>query len=193
MKTGLFFGSFNPIHNGHLSIAKHIVDFTEVNELWFVVSPQNPLKEKDILAPDYHRLEMVKRAIPLNEHRMFVCDIEMNMPKPSYTIDTLRTLRLKYPDKEFIIILGSDSLESITKWKEYNALINDYKIFIYPRKGSNMNELTSIYPVKKISAPLVNFSSTSVREKLISGEDVSMYIPEDVLEYINKMRLYKTK
>lgn len=193
MKTGLFFGSFNPIHNGHLSIANYIVDFTEVDELWFVVSPQNPLKEKDILAPDYHRLEMVKKAIPFNENRMFVCDIEMNMPKPSYTIDTLRVLGTKYPSKEFIIILGSDSLESITKWKEYNTLINDYKIFIYPRKGSNMNELTSKYPVKKINAPFVDFSSTSVREKLINGEDVSMYLPEDVLEYINKMGIYQLK
>jgi len=192
MKTGLFFGSFNPIHNGHLAIANYIVDFTEIEELWFVVSPQNPLKEKDILAPDNHRLEMVKRAIPFNEDRFMVCDIEISMPKPSYTIDTLRALKKKYPEKEFIVILGSDSLESITKWKDYKSLLNDYTIFIYPRKGSDIEMLSKSYSIKIINAPLVDYSSTSIREKLMKGEDISSYIPDGVNDYIKKLGVYQT-
>ena len=193
MITGLFFGSFNPIHNGHLAIANYVVDFTEVGELWFVVSPQNPLKAKDILAPDAQRLEMVKQAIPFGENRFMVCDIEMSMPKPSYTIDTLRALGKKYPDKEFIVILGSDSLDSITRWKDYKSLINDYRIFVYPRKGSNMDELTKMYSVKVINAPLIDISSSSIRGKLMNGENVKNTIPEGAFNYIKKMGMYETK
>jgi nicotinate-nucleotide adenylyltransferase len=190
MKTGLFFGSFNPIHYGHLAIANYIIDLAEVDELWFVVSPQNPLKDKAELAPDFHRLEMVKLAIPANETRMMVCDIEMSMPKPSFTIDTLRTLDEKYPEKEFILILGSDSLDSISQWKDYQKIISDYKIFVYPRKGSNIQKLTASYPVRIINAPHVDFSSTTIREKIANREDVSMYIPKEVIEYIIKQRIY---
>jgi len=193
MKTALFFGSFNPIHNGHLAIANYIIDFTEVDDLWFVVSPHNPLKDKEILAPDFHRLEMVKLAIPENENRLMVCDIEMNMPKPSYTIDTLKALGKKYPQNEFIVILGSDSLESITKWKDYKQLISDYSIFVYPRKGSTIDELKSLYPIKVVNAPLVDYSSTTVRKKITKGENVSCYIPEDVYSYIMKEGIYQTK
>ena len=152
MKTGLYFGSFNPIHNGHLSIANYIVDFTEVNELWFVVSPQNPLKEKDTLAADYHRLEMVKRSIPFNEHRLIVCDIEMHMPRPSYTIDTVNELKRKYPNRTFYIILGSDSMESITKWKEYNELLYNNKILVFSVVEERMskNEVDRIGHVLRI-------------------------------------------
>jgi nicotinate-nucleotide adenylyltransferase len=193
VKTGLFFGSFNPIHNGHLAIANYLVDFTEVDEVWFVVSPQNPLKDKNTLAPDYHRLEMVKRAISIDEHRMSVCDIEMNMPIPSYTIDTLKVLESKYPERSFYLILGADSLETITKWKDYKDLLNNYKILVYPREGCNIDELVNAYPVKIVNAPLFNFSSTQVREKIEKGEDVSKLIPSGVLKYIAKEGLYRTK
>jgi len=193
MRTGLFFGSFNPIHNGHLSIANYLVDFTEVDELWFVVSPQNPLKDKGILAPDFHRLAMVKKAISIDEHRISVCDIEMSMPIPSYTIDTLKALEKKYPEKSFCLILGSDSLETITKWKDYQDLLNSYRILVYPRQGSNMNELAKTYSVKIVNAPLFDFSSTLIREKIAKGEDVSKLIPNSVLKYISKEGLYRTK
>ena len=193
MKVGLYFGSFNPIHNGHLAIANYIVDFTEIDELWFVVSPQNPLKDKVSLAPDNQRLEMVKRAIPLNENRFKVCDIEMGMPKPSYTIDTLKVLEIKYPDKEFNLILGSDSMDSITKWKDYNELIYNHKIYVYPREGSNIKELANTYPIKIIRAPLVDFSSTKIRQKIWNGENVRNLIPDSVLDYIKDLGLYKTK
>jgi len=193
MRTGLFFGSFNPIHNGHLAIANYFVDFTEVNELWFVVSPQNPLKDKEILAPDFHRLEMVKKAISIDEHRISVCDIEMSMPIPSYTIDTLKALEKKYPERSFYLILGSDSLETITKWKDYQELLNNYKILVYPREGSNIDELAKRYPVKVIKAPLFEYSSTLIREKMSKGEDVSKMIPHSVLKYILKNGLYRTK
>ncbi len=193
MKVGLYFGSFNPVHNGHLAIANYIVDFTEVDELWFVVSPQNPLKDKEILAPDYQRLEMVKRAIPINENRFMVCDIEMTMPKPSYTIDTLKALEKEYPDKHFYVILGSDSMDSITKWKDYIELINNHKIFVYPREGSNIEELAKTYPIRIINAPLVDYSSTSIRQSLEQGKDVRSLIPDSVLDYIKDLRLYQTK
>jgi len=193
MKTGLYFGSFNPIHNGHLAIANYIIDFTEIDELWFVVSPQNPLKDEKLLAPDYQRLEMVKRAIPFNENRIIVCDIELSMPKPSYTIDTIKALERKHPNRTFYPILGSDSMDSITKWKDYNELIYNHKILVYPRIGSNIDALVKMYPIKIINAPLVNFSSTSVREILKEGGDVQNLIPESVFDYIKKHCLYQTK
>lgn len=193
MRTGLYFGSFNPIHNGHLAIANYIIDFTEVDELWFVVSPQNPLKEKDSLAADYHRLEMVKRAIPFNEDRMLVCDIEMQMPRPSYTIDTVNELKLKYPNRTFYIILGSDSMESITKWKEYQELLYNNKVLVYPREGSDISEIAKKYPIKIIHAPLVNYSSTMVRDKVAKGEEIQAFVPEFVMDYIKDHGLYSTK
>lgn len=193
MRTGLYFGSFNPIHNGHLAIANYIIDFTEVDELWFVVSPQNPLKEKDSLAADYHRLEMVKRAIPFNEDRLVVCDIEMQMPRPSYTIDTVNELKLKYPNRTFYIILGSDSMESITKWKEYKELLYNNKVLVYPREGSDICEIAKEYPIKIIHAPLVNYSSTMVREKVAKGEVIQSFVPEFVMDYIKDNNLYSTK
>ncbi len=193
MRTGLYFGSFNPIHNGHLAIANYIVDFTEVDELWFVVSPQNPLKEKETLAADYHRIEMVKRSIPFNENRMNVCDIEMYMPRPSYTIDTVNELKQKYPSRNFYIILGSDSMESITKWKEYKELLYNNKVLVYPREGSDICQIAKKYPIKIIHAPLVNCSSTMVREKVEKGEDIHDYVPEFVMDYIKDNGLYSTK
>lgn len=192
MITGLYFGSFNPIHNGHLAIANYVLDYTVVDELWFVVSPQNPLKAKELLAPDFHRLEMVKRAISETENRMKVCDIEMSLPKPSFTIDTLLTLEKKYPQKKFYLILGSDSMETITKWKEYDKLLKNYSILVYPREGSNLNDLIQKYPIKIVNAPLVDFSSTTIRQRLNNGLSVSDFIPESVAEYITEHGLFKT-
>jgi len=193
MKTGLFFGSFNPIHNGHIGIANYILDFTEVDELWFVVSPHNPLKDEKSLAPDFHRLEMVKLAIPNNENRMMVCDIEMSMPKPSYTIDTVNTLNSKFPEKRFVIILGSDSIENIEKWKDYKELLSSYEIMVYPRFGSDTKSLKKKHSLNIINAPLFNFSSTSIREHLIKGENVSNNIPDNVYQYIVEQGLYQIK
>lgn len=191
MKTGLFFGSFNPIHFGHIAIANYVLDFTEVDELWFVVSPQNPLKDKETLAPDYHRLEMVKLAIPEAENRMLACDIEMDMPKPSYTIDTVRALEKKYPEKEFVLILGSDSIDSINRWKDYKDLLNSYKTLVYPRSGSDIESLAQSYPIKVINAPLVEYSSTLIRQHILDGEDVNKFIPENVYQYIIEQGLYQ--
>lgn len=193
MKTALFFGSFNPIHFGHIGIANYVIDFTEVDDLWFVVSPQNPLKDKEILAPDFHRLEMVKRAFNDNEDRFKVCDIEMSMPKPSYTIDTLKLLSNNNPEREFIVIIGADSLETFSQWKDYKSITSDYMIFVYPRKGSDVSELANKYSARIVNAPLVDYSSTTVRERIAKCEDVRNLIPEDVYLYIKKMGLYKTK
>ncbi len=193
MRTGLYFGSFNPIHNGHLAIANYIVDFTEVDELWFIVSPQNPLKDENSLAADFHRLEMVKKAIPFNEDRILVCDIEMQMPRPSYTIDTVNELKKRYPNRTFYIILGSDSMKSITKWKDYNELLYNNKVLVYPRKGDDICEIAKKYPIKVIYAPLVNYSSTEIREKIAKGQGIQDYVHEFVMDYIKDNGLYSTK
>jgi nicotinate-nucleotide adenylyltransferase len=191
MKTGLFFGSFNPIHVGHLVIAEYMLEFTDLQEIWFVVSPQNPLKNADELAPDHHRMEMVQLAIPLNTKGLKACGIEMELPRPSYTIDTLRELSRIYPNTEFVVVMGSDSIETIEKWKDYLAILNSYEVYVYPRR--NGYRITNInHPnITLIDAPVINISSTMVRHFLSHGEDVSGFVPEDVWEYIDRHKVYR--
>lgn len=191
MKTGLFFGSFNPIHVGHLVIAEYMLEFTDLKEIWFVVSPQNPLKNADELAPDHHRMEMVQLAIPLNTKGLKACGIEMELPRPSYTIDTLRELNRIYPGTEFVVVMGSDSIETIEKWKDYAAILNSFEIYVYPRR--NGYRITNInHPnITLIDAPVINISSTMVRHFLSHGEDVSGFVPEDVWEYIDRHKVYR--
>jgi len=188
--TGLFFGSFNPIHIGHLALANYMLEFTEIDELWFVVSPQNPLKQKASLAPDYHRLEMVKLALEEN-YKMRVCDIEFKMPKPSYTIDTLTYLSEKYPSKKFSIIMGADNLKSFNKWKNFEIILNSYKIFIYPRLGYNSNNNEYKGNIKFTEAPIIEISSTFIRDAIKNGKNIRYFLNEKVFDYVNDCRLYK--
>jgi len=190
MNTGLFFGSFNPIHIGHMVIAGYMLEFTDIDELWFVVSPQNPLKDESGLAPENLRLNMVRLAAEDYEPRMQVCDIEFTMPRPSFTIDTLEALQLKYLDRQFTLILGSDSLDTITKWKDYQQIIRNYSIYVYPRLGSNIEDLKKLYPVEFIAAPVVDISSTFIRKSISEGKDVSHFIPQKVFHYIQNQQLY---
>lgn len=190
MNTALFFGSFNPIHNGHIAIAEYVLENTDIEELWFVVSPHNPLKEVSDLAPEEHRLEMVRLSAAKYHPRIQVCDVEMQMPRPSYTIDTVNLLKSKYPHREFAILMGADSLDTIEKWKDYRELIENNRILIYPRPESNILILKQRYNVEVVDAPLFFVSSTIIRDAIKSGNDFSIYIPQETYNYLVKNKLY---
>jgi nicotinate-nucleotide adenylyltransferase len=188
LKTGLFFGSFNPIHIGHMAIANYMVEYTDLKQVWFVVSAQNPLKKKISLLPDYHRLALVKEAID-DDSRFKASDIEFKMPKPSYTIDTLTYLREQYPDREFSIIMGSDGLKTFNKWKNYKEIIRTTTRYIYPRPGSKIsdNEENCIIT----NAPLIEISSTFVRDSIKNKKNVRYFLNDRVYKYLNEMQFYK--
>ena len=196
MKTGLYFGSFNPIHIGHMAIANYLIEFTGLEQIWFVVSPHNPLKEKMSLLNDYQRLEMVHRAIN-DDPRFRASNIEFSMPKPSYTIDTLTYLKEKYPRKEFSLIMGSDNLYYIHKWKNFTELIKDYKIIVYPRPGYPMDReklhvlMTYKEQFEEVNAPLMEISSSFLRNAIKAGKDIRHFLPKDVFNYIDEMNFYK--
>jgi len=190
MKVGLFFGSFNPIHIGHLVIADFILEFSDLDEIWFVVSPQNPFKSSEELAADEHRLNMAMLAIPEKNTRMRVCDVEMEMPRPSYTIDTLRKLEQDKPGCTFVVLIGSDNIAGIHQWKDSNILINGWDFYVYPREGS-FNPMS--FPSKRftlIDAPVIGISSTLIRSLIARGVDASGYVPDDVWDYIIKNKIY---
>ncbi|KGE14682.1 nicotinate (nicotinamide) nucleotide adenylyltransferase [Sphingobacterium deserti] len=188
-KIGLFFGSFNPIHIGHLIIAKYMINFTALDELWFVVSPQNPFKEKKSLGNMYDRLEMVNLAIE-GEDKLRASDIEFNLPQPSYTVDTLVHLREKFPDKEFQLIMGEDNLQSFQKWKNADVILRDYKLVIYPRPGYDAAELKTHPSVIMTETPLMELSSTFLRQCIKEKKDIRYYTVDKVREFIDKKGLY---
>ena len=192
IKTGLFFGSFNPIHNGHMAIAEYIREYTDLEQLWFVVSPQNPFKKKASLLEDHHRLELVHRAIG-DDTRFRVSDIEFHMPKPSYTVDTLSYLSEKYPDREFSIILGADNLKSFNKWKNCEILVEKYKRYVYPRFGVCDDEMKKHKNVELVHAPRIEISSSFIREAIADGKTVKYFMPLPVFEYLDEMNFYKNK
>lgn len=187
---GLFFGSFNPVHLGHLAIANYAVEFGDFNELWLVVSPQNPLKEKEILIAENHRIEMVKIAVSNLKLPIKICDVEMTLPKPSYTINTLKTLDAKNPDCEFCIIMGADSIACIEQWKNYEIILNNYKIYIYPRIGYDAKYLCKKYKTELLQAPIIEISSTFIRENIGIGRNMNAFISAEVSNYIKKNNLY---
>jgi nicotinate-nucleotide adenylyltransferase len=188
---GLFFGSFNPVHVGHLIIAQCMATYTEIDQVWFVVSPQNPLKNPGNLARDIDRLRMVRLAIEDNP-RLKASNIEFSLPKPSFTIDTMAYLHEKYPQHTFSLIMGSDNLKSIEKWKHFELLLKRYPIHIYGRKGAAVQ--ASQWPHAKIYThdfPLLHISATWIRQQVKEGKSVRYMVPESVLEYLESARLYK--
>ena len=190
-KIGLFFGSFNPIHIGHLAIANYLVEYYEIDQLWFVVSPCNPFKKKKKMLEDYHRVHLVQCAVE-NDPRFKVCDIELKLPKPSYTIDTLTYLHETYPDKEFYIIMGSDNLKSIDKWKNYEMIFENYPILVYPRPDYEVH--VEDYPSARIQilkAPLMEISSSFIRRAVADGKDVRYFLFPEVFRYMDEMNFYK--
>ncbi len=189
-KTGLLFGSFNPIHVGHLMIAGYMYEFSDLDELWFVVSPLNPLKEKQSLLSDHHRLEMVNLAIE-DDTRFRSCNIEFKMPQPSYTIHTLTWLQEKYPNREFVIISGTDIFPTFHKWKNWEMLLELYTFYVYPRPGTKDHELTRHASVKLFDAPMVEISASFIRESIQQGKNMSYYLPEKTYRYIQEMHFYE--
>ena len=191
LKIGLYFGTYNPIHVGHLAIANYMVEFTDINQLWFVVSPQNPHKTKKKLLDDYQRLEMVHRAVD-GDDRLRVSNIEFNLPKPSYTVDTLAYLKEQHPNFDFVILMGSDNLESFHKWKNYETILENYGIIVYPRPGFDRSK-TDIHRNIMIAedAPLMEISASFIRHAIREGKDVRHFIPAKTWEYLEEMNFYK--
>lgn len=190
MKVGLFFGSFNPIHVGHMVLANYMLEYTDLDKLWFVVSPHNPLKEKKSLLAEHHRLQMVNIAIGDNP-KMKASDIEFKLPQPSYTIDTLVYLKEKYPNNQFVLIMGEDNIAGLHKWKNYEELITQYTIYVYPRIKSEAVNLDKYSNIKFTNAPLIEISSTQIREAVKQKKDIRYFLPEKVWEYIKDMHFYE--
>ena len=189
MKIGLFFGSFNPIHIGHLIIASYMANYTELEKVWMMVSPHNPLKDKNALINMYDRLEMAKLATEHSE-KIAVSDAEFKLPKPSYTIDTLTHLGERYPEHTFSLIMGADNLSSLKKWKNYELLLRDYKILVYPRPGFEHIETMNHPSVTITNTPLMEISSTFIRKSLKEGKSVEFLVPDAVLRFIDSKNLY---
>jgi nicotinate-nucleotide adenylyltransferase len=189
MKIGLYFGSFNPIHHGHLIIAKHILEHTSLQQIWFVVSPQNPLKPSNGLLNEYHRLHLVNLAIE-GEPDFKASDIEFRLPKPSYTIDTLTYLQEKYPSHEFTVIMGSDSFENLQKWKNYEQLLKNYEIVVYERPGHPVQD-PIIQHVTILKAPLLEISATHIRQSIKNNKSIRFLVPDAVKEEIERNGYYK--
>ena len=180
MKIGLYFGSFNPIHIGHLIIANHFQQFTDLDQVWFVISPQNPFKKKSSLANEFDRLDMVEIAIK-DYTNLRACDIEFRLPKPSYTIDTLINLEEKYPNDQFCLIMGSDKLEGIHKWKNSELILDKYPIYVYPRPGYAQDE--NLVNVEIVEAPLMEISSTFIRSAIKENKNIKPMLPPAVWEH----------
>lgn len=188
-KTGLYFGSFNPIHIGHLIIAEYLVEHSDLDELWFVVSPQNPLKKKGSLLDDRQRLHLVNLAIE-DDIRFKACDVEFSLPKPSYTSFTLQVLREQYPNREFCLIMGEDNLQSFKKWFNYEFILENYQLYVYPRPNYDGGELKAHPNVHLVDAPLMELSSTMIRQNLKEKKSVRFMLPEKVFRCIDESGFY---
>ena len=189
-KVGLFFGSFNPIHTGHLIIAGYMLEFTDLDDVWFVISPHNPLKEKNTLLADHHRYAMVQIAIEDNP-RLRANNIEFRLPQPSYTIDTLVRLEEKYPDHQFVLIAGTDIFPTFHKWKNYEILLENYKFYIYRRPGYEAGPYAAHPHVMTFEAPLMEISSSFIRQAIRDGRDIRYFVPDQVYNYIREMHFYE--
>jgi len=189
-KTGLFFGSFNPIHSGHLMIASYMVEYTDLDQVWFVVSPHNPLKEKSTLLADNHRLFMVNLAIE-NDPRFRSSNIEFKLPKPSYTIDTLTYLGEKYPAKEFVLIAGSDIFPTFHRWKNFEEILKQYRFYIYPRPETAKSKYDGYPAITFVDSPLISISSSFIRQGIKEGRNMQHFVPDKVWKYILEMNFYR--
>ncbi|WP_026836952.1 nicotinate (nicotinamide) nucleotide adenylyltransferase [Gillisia sp. JM1] len=191
-KVGLYFGTFNPIHSGHLIIANYMVEFSELTEVWMVVTPHNPFKNKSSLLDNHHRLEMVYKACE-DYPNLKPSDIEFGLPQPNYTVNTLIQLEEKYPDLEFALIMGEDNLKSFHKWKNYEVILERYSIFVYPRisKGLIENEFLTHAKITRVPAPIIEMSSTFIRKAVKEGKNIKPMLPEKVWKYLDEMNFYK--
>ncbi|NBL65408.1 nicotinate-nucleotide adenylyltransferase [Flavobacterium sp. NST-5] len=192
MKIGLYFGTFNPIHVGHLIIANHMAEFSDLDQIWMVVTPHNPHKKKSTLLDDHHRLQMVFLATE-DYHKIKPSDIEFKLPQPNYTVNTLVHLEEKFPEYEFSLIMGEDNLNSLHKWKNYQVILARHNIFVYPRINTETidKELINHPRIKKVKAPIVEISSTDIRENIKADKNVKPLLSSKVWEYIDHNLFYK--
>ena len=191
MKIGLYFGSFNPIHIGHLIIANHILNETEIEKIWFIVSPQNPFKESKVLLNEYDRLHLVRLATQ-EDARIKCSDIEFSLSKPSYTSNTMAFLSEKHPEHRFSIIMGSDSYQNLNKWKNHETIVNNYDIYVYLRKDHTIKNVIKKKPII-LNAPLIEISASQIRENIKEGKSIRYLVPEIVREEIETRKFYKQK
>lgn len=189
MRVGLYFGSFNPIHIGHLIVAGYVVNHTEMQQVWFVVSPQNPLKPSSVLLNEYHRLHLVQLAVE-DDPRLRASEVEFKLPRPSYTIDTLTYLEEKYPQHEFSIIMGSDSFQNLPRWKNFEQLVKKYPFIIYKRPGFEVKETWGA-SVTVLQAPLLQISATEIRNNIKTGKTIRYLVPDKAREEIERNSYYK--
>ncbi len=189
MKVGLFFGSFNPIHIGHLIIADHFAQYSDLDQVWLVVSPRNPLKSKESLLKDYHRLAMVRIAAAENP-RLKASDVEFKLDRPSYTVNTLAHLKDAYPEHDFCLIMGEDNLAGLAKWKNYEYILEHHEIYVYPREGSERKEFQG-KKIQIVNAPLMNVSASAIRKAIHEGKDVKYLLSHEVYSYLSEMNFYK--
>jgi nicotinate-nucleotide adenylyltransferase len=192
LRTGIFGGSFNPVHIGHLALANYLCEYGEVDEVWFLVSPQNPFKQQSELLDDHTRLELVQRAVA-GYSRFRASDFEFSLPRPSYTIHTLQALSAAYPEREFYLIIGADNWLSFNRWKDYDKIIEEYPIYIYPRRSYDIDERSLPANVKLCHAPIIEISSTQIRQGISEGKNMNYFIPRPVYDYIINHGLYKNK
>jgi nicotinate-nucleotide adenylyltransferase len=189
MNTGLFFGSFNPIHQGHLIVAQSVLEFANLHEVWFVVSPQNPLKKNKNLLHEFDRLDMVNLAIKDND-RFRASDIEFQMPRPSYTIDTLAYLREKYPNKSFKLIIGGDNLDILPKWKNSEKIVQEFGLIVYPRPGGSAERLDNSN-IAYVEAPQMDISATFIRKCIRQEKSIRYLVPDAVGEFIRDRKFFQ--
>lgn len=191
MKIGLFFGTYNPIHVGHMVIANYMVEYTDLDRIWIIVTPHNPFKEKRSMLADYHRLQLVQIAIG-DDIRFKASDIEFKLPQPNFTIHTLTYLKEKYPDNEYVLVMGADNLKHFHKWKNYEKILEDHELFVYPRiDGGEGGDLLNHEKVTFHQAPVMQISSSFIRKAISEKKDVRHYMPKDVQAYIEEMHFYE--
>lgn len=190
MKIGLFFGSFNPIHIGHLIIANIMAETTDLNKVWLVVSPQNPFKPSKGLLREFDRFDMARAAV-YDDFKIEASDVEFHLPRPSYTIHTLVYLREKHPDKEFKVIIGEDNLVNFVKWKNHERILEDYGLYVYPRPNAHPSELKNHPNVRFVDAPMMDISATFIRTCIRNRQSVRYLVPQPVEEIIVSRGYYR--
>jgi len=193
MKVGLFFGTFNPIHIGHLIIANYMAEFSDLDEVWFVITPMSPFKKKLTLLDNHHRLAIANVAVE-NFPKLKTSDIEFKLPQPNYTINTLVNLVEKYPHHQFCLIMGEDNLKGFQKWKNHETIIQNYELYVYPRisEGKTENQFLNHPKIHSVNAPIVQVSSTFIRKAISKKKDISAMLPPNVWKYIDEMNFYKS-